>query len=206
MELLEFRLKELGELVDFFILVEATRSFSGLQKSLFYLSNNYRYVDYHDKIIHVIVNDMPTEYGSSLELESYQRNAIDRGLRSILDWNCEDIIIISNIDEIPNRSVLEHLKYDNDSTIPISYSPYCTYANPPVIKYPLRLSLDVYYYSLNCKVNEVWTYPIVVNYYIYSKLVYDRIYSFSCSSTSAERSCDIAYREHKGISRYTSVV
>ena len=206
MELLEFRLKELGDIVDYFVVVESTRSFAGTPKNLYYLMNNDRYVDYHDKIIHVIVDDMPSEYESSLELESYQRNAIDRGLRSIVDWHCEDIIIISDIDEIPNQSVLQHLKYDVNNAIPIYTNPHCSYLNSPIIEHPLRLSLDVYYYSLNCKVNQVLDNPIVLNYFMYSKLVYDGAYIHHCSSTSPERSCDIAYREHKGISSYTSVV
>jgi beta-1,4-mannosyl-glycoprotein beta-1,4-N-acetylglucosaminyltransferase len=56
--LLKYRLDTLYEIVDNFILVESTKTFSGNSKELFYEKNKHLYEKYQDKIIHIIVDDM----------------------------------------------------------------------------------------------------------------------------------------------------
>ena len=55
LELLEVRLHELDGLVDKFVLVEATRTFAGHPKSLYFAQNRGRFSAFDNKIIHVIV-------------------------------------------------------------------------------------------------------------------------------------------------------
>lgn len=57
LDLLEIRLHELSDVVDFFVLVEATRTHSGRFKPLYYKMNRHRFSHFNDKIIHIIVDD-----------------------------------------------------------------------------------------------------------------------------------------------------
>lgn len=113
MELLEIRLKELYDYVDYFVLVEATKTHRGKNKPLYFEENKKRFEKWNDKIIHVVIRDMPKvgrSYGNNWrinsllsggawKLEKFQQNQIVRGLKNCKD---EDIIIQSDSDEIPN--------------------------------------------------------------------------------------------------------
>jgi hypothetical protein len=105
LELLELRLHELGSVVDKFVLVEATKTHSNKPKALCYQENRSKFSEFHDKIIHVIVDDLP-DSGDAFLLDNYQRKCIARGL-----VNCrpDDWILISDLDEIPRAAVVEKL-------------------------------------------------------------------------------------------------
>lgn len=59
LDMLEFRLKEHWDVVDYFILVESTKTFAYNDKILYFDQNKSRYSNYLEKIIHIIVDDMP---------------------------------------------------------------------------------------------------------------------------------------------------
>ena len=101
LEVLEIRLNVLDPYVDYFVIVEATKSHSGKSKPLYFKENSHRYAKFKEKIIHVVVENMPalSESISRYDLTSYQRNQIKQGLTSCRD---SDIIIVSDMDEIPN--------------------------------------------------------------------------------------------------------
>ncbi len=141
LELLEIRLNELSDVVDCFVLVESTRTFSGKDKELYYLRNKVLFEEFNHKIIHVVVDDMP-ETNNRWELEFFQRNAILRGLN-----NCksEDIILISDVDEIPNK----HRLIENISRI----------SNLPKV-----FNQKLYYYYLNCIANIKWDGTVMIKY------------------------------------------
>jgi beta-1,4-mannosyl-glycoprotein beta-1,4-N-acetylglucosaminyltransferase len=105
LELLELRLQELAGVVDKFVLSEATRTHSNKPKPLYYQENRSRFSAFHDKIIHVIVDDLP-DAKDSWVLENYQRNSLSRGL-----VNCrpDDWILVSDVDEIPRASMVQKL-------------------------------------------------------------------------------------------------
>ena len=100
--MLDFRLRQLDSRVDRFILVEATRTFSGEPKPLTYNENKHLFREFADKIEHVIVDDMPTVNNAWVR-EIYQRNAMLRGLQHAKD---EDVILMSDVDEIPDLDVI----------------------------------------------------------------------------------------------------
>ena len=52
LDLLEVRLNLLYPFVDHFVINEATKTFSGLDKPLYYLENKDRFEKFQDKIIH----------------------------------------------------------------------------------------------------------------------------------------------------------
>lgn len=74
LDLLEIRLEELSSVVDWFVLVEATRTFSGRPKPLYFEENKERYSKFLHKIVHVKLGYMPEKPSSAWELEAFQRN------------------------------------------------------------------------------------------------------------------------------------
>jgi beta-1,4-mannosyl-glycoprotein beta-1,4-N-acetylglucosaminyltransferase len=103
MDLLEIRLNHLYDHVDFFVLSEATVTHAGNPKPLFFQENQKRYEKFLDKIIHIVVEDMPVdiakERGNRWVLENFQRNTLKDGLRNLQD---NDMVMISDLDEIPS--------------------------------------------------------------------------------------------------------
>ncbi len=97
--------------MDKFVISEATETFSGLKKPLYYEENKYLFNEFADKIIHVVVDDTPE--GGTHERDTFQKNAVTRGLSGCKD---EDIILFSDLDEIPNpdkiREILQNFQDD----------------------------------------------------------------------------------------------
>jgi beta-1,4-mannosyl-glycoprotein beta-1,4-N-acetylglucosaminyltransferase len=106
LDILEIRLIELSDLVDYFVLVESTRTFTGNPKPLFYAEHRSRFAPFAEKIVHVVVDDMPTGTGVDAWVrEVHQRNAIIRGLGRSEPL---DYVIVSDVDEIPKATAVEH--------------------------------------------------------------------------------------------------
>jgi len=107
LELLEIRLNELDGVVDKFVLVEAARTFTNKPKPLYFEENKARFSNFLHKIIHITADNYP-EYDTPWTYEIHQRNSIMHGLQKC---NPDDIIIISDIDEIPSaEAVLNAVK------------------------------------------------------------------------------------------------
>ncbi len=101
-ELLEIRLNILNDYVDKFIITEGDMTFSGLPKESHFLNNKERFAKWEDKIILNQINIPECE--SPWHREIYSRNAMVN-----LDiFNDDDLIIMSDGDEIPNPEILEH--------------------------------------------------------------------------------------------------
>jgi beta-1,4-mannosyl-glycoprotein beta-1,4-N-acetylglucosaminyltransferase len=102
LELLELRLHELSGVVDKFVLVEATQTHTNKLKPLHYQENRARFAEFHDKIIHITVDNLPVSKDAWIP-ENFQRNSISRGLT-----NCrpDDWVLISDVDEIPRATTL----------------------------------------------------------------------------------------------------
>jgi beta-1,4-mannosyl-glycoprotein beta-1,4-N-acetylglucosaminyltransferase len=103
LDLLEIRLNLLQNRVDKFILVEATTTFSGKPKPLYYQQNKKRYSQFNDKIINIIVDDLPKNSKDRWPAQAAQRLAFMRGLTDAKD---SDIVIMSDLDEIWKPEVL----------------------------------------------------------------------------------------------------
>ena len=108
--LLKIRLETLFSKIDRFIIVEANRYFNGEYKpKLFEIE---KFSEFKDKIDFYYVENLPKYNGNNLQYEYFIKDQIKRGLN---DLNPDDIILISDADEIPN---LENEKYKNyDSTV-----------------------------------------------------------------------------------------
>ena len=114
LDILKIRLNVLSPVVDMFVISEATETFSGLKKPLYYEENKELFAEFQDKIIHVVVDDTPKGAGwGTHERDTFQKNAVTRGLKDCTD---EDIVIFSDLDEIPNpnkiREILQNFQED----------------------------------------------------------------------------------------------
>lgn len=106
LELLELRLQTLYNHVDKFVLVESRETFRGNLKPFYFEENKHRFEPFLDKIIHVIVNErMETNYAWDRDI--YQRDQIMRGL---IDCQPDDLILISDADEIIRPSVIPEIQ------------------------------------------------------------------------------------------------
>src|ERR1700732_4815745 len=106
LDLLELRLNELSDVVDFFVLAEATVTYRGVAKPLIFRQNKDRFAPFLNRIIHVVVDDMPGCGPSEPERwrrENFQRQALLRGLSGA---RARDYVIISDLDEIPHPSAV----------------------------------------------------------------------------------------------------
>ncbi len=121
LDLLKFRLEELYDKVDHFVLIESTKTFTGQVKPLYYSLNKDEFEKWNDKITHVVVTDMPIslpqykidELVALPEIrninwvrEHHQRRSVGKGL-SRLNLNFDDVIILSDLDEIPDLNIAE---------------------------------------------------------------------------------------------------
>ncbi len=100
LDLLELRLNELDPVVDRFVIVEANRTHVGTLKPLYYAENAARFAAFHDKIVHIVcpLADDGAGLSAIRRREMTQRNAILQGIRDCAD---DDIVMISDCDEIP---------------------------------------------------------------------------------------------------------
>ncbi|MHB1696717.1 MAG: hypothetical protein ACYCSQ_01205 [bacterium] len=196
-ELLEIRLNELNQVVDKFVLVEATKTHQGKEKPLFYDKNKDSFKKFRDKIIHIVV-DFPNDdildifniiYSLNEDLtpaqkitesmtlmalssfsnyflkiitsqnraerlawkrEHYQRNMI----MSSLSCNSDDVIIISDMDEIPKADKI--LAYKDKPGIKIfKQRLYYFYLN-----YENRININA-----NCNgASAIWNGSIMTHY------------------------------------------
>ena len=102
--LLDLRLNILNKFVDYFIIVEGNKTWQNNPKELRFDLNRFK--EFKDKIIYIPVTDLPEGDNPYLR-ENYQRNCILRGLNAAKP---KDIIIISDLDEIPNPKKISCFK------------------------------------------------------------------------------------------------
>ena len=100
-ELLDLRLNILSPYIDKFIITEGDKTFSGISKDSVYLQNKDKFSKWEDKIIHNFINipDLPDTWSR----EIYSRNSP----MSLSIFNDDDLILTSDLDEIPNPEVIE---------------------------------------------------------------------------------------------------
>lgn len=163
LDLLKYRLSILNDFVDYFILVESTHTFTGHPKNLFYNENKTFFDKFNQKIIHIIVDDFPYKYpninyqqNNQWQNEYFQRNCISKGINEIKNILIdEDIILTSDVDEIPDPKILIEIKnnkliFDKNNLN--------------------RLSLDMYYYNLNLRLGngQNWHGIKLITWYSYN--------------------------------------
>lgn len=101
-EILDIRLNILSPFVDYFVIVESSYDHQGNKRELVF--NKKKFEKFSHKINYIIVNDVShsiikRHQGGHSLIEQHQRNAIMKGLEKSSD---SDLIIISDVDEIPD--------------------------------------------------------------------------------------------------------
>lgn len=97
LDLLEIRLNSLAPYVDRFVLVESEITHTCKEKPLYFQENRDRFKDFN--ITHVIAP--PRKLYRFFAVEAIQRECIMNGIK---DVDSEDIILSSDVDEIPDLS------------------------------------------------------------------------------------------------------
>jgi beta-1,4-mannosyl-glycoprotein beta-1,4-N-acetylglucosaminyltransferase len=100
---LDLRLNILEEYVDYFVIVEGSKTHSGKNKKFFFDINKFK--KFKSKIRYFCIKNMPKSK-NPWELENFQRNQIMRGLN---DAQPNDLILISDADEIPDLRKIKSL-------------------------------------------------------------------------------------------------
>ena len=126
---IDLRLNILNEYVHEFIIVESKFTHSGEKREL--LFDIKKYSKFKKKINYIVLENEPTDLEivydddtddkknskyimNALKRENYQRNGIKKGLTNA---NPDDLILISDVDEIPNLLNLDINKVNNDINI-----------------------------------------------------------------------------------------
>ena len=142
---LDIRLNYLNNFVDKFVIIESEYTHSGKKRKLIFNINNYP--KFKNKIIYIISREEPKNLSkiieeddedkrnskyilNALKRENFQRNEIQRGLVNV---KSDDIIIISDVDEIPK---LENFNIKNIS------------------KKIVIFKQNLFYYKFNLKLNS----------------------------------------------------
>lgn len=132
-ECFEIRHEELKELDVTHIIVQSGKTFTGNKKK-------GTYSVYYPNVELIMVNDMPDNCDAWTR-EAHQRNAIMRGLVNAKD---DDIIIISDADEIPRAEAIKKYKSEMGLT---------------------ALKMDNFWYKFNCFTErQTWVAPRIMMY------------------------------------------
>ena len=118
LDLLELRLNELDANVDYFVITEANKTFSGDSKELYFKKNKERFKKWSNKIIHIIV-DMPSLNFIDrflIWLEKILPRKIQLILRKIL-FNVVGGVARYKLVEFQKRSVIGGLNNCNENDI-----------------------------------------------------------------------------------------
>lgn len=156
LELLEMRLNILNDSVDYFVIVEATVTFSGLPKKLFFEENKHRFKQFEHKIIHYVTRDTPeNENDLRKRLLDDKLNSLDKEVinttltsdniprgqnhwlrefyqkesikKALSGANEGDICFISDVDEIWNPDIF--IDYTKDDIFKLQQNMYAYFVN-----------------------------------------------------------------------------
>ena len=146
---LDVRLNTLDQFVDYFVIVESKFTHKGDKRDLKF--NPDKFEKFKNKIIYLVYNHQPSEIEkinnedspdeiarkslwNAIYRENGQRNYIEKGLN---EANENDIILISDVDEIPN---LKNIEFKNIS------------------KKIILFKQNMFYYKFNLHLpNLIWT-------------------------------------------------
>lgn len=106
MDILECRMAELSNVIDVFVVVEADRTHGTNSPKPWNLEKEWnRFEEYHDRLRYIQLTGMPNDHDPWTR-EAAQREGIMQGLD---DAGSEDIILLSDVDEIPRASTIREV-------------------------------------------------------------------------------------------------
>jgi beta-1,4-mannosyl-glycoprotein beta-1,4-N-acetylglucosaminyltransferase len=141
-DILKRRIESLFDTVDRFVIVEANKTHSGKPKKLIFKPELIGH--YANKVTYIEVTDLPEVEGTvtdkSWARERHQRDAIMRGLTQCKD---NDIIIISDVDELPSVEAIQSFNGTDDIR---------------------SFDMELYYYDEKIKATEPWREAKILRY------------------------------------------
>jgi beta-1,4-mannosyl-glycoprotein beta-1,4-N-acetylglucosaminyltransferase len=118
LDILEIRLQECWDSTDYFVITESSHTHSGNSKDYVLLDNWERFKPYADKIRRIQIDETLEEQKKVFPNDSpewirekYQRYALVKGIH---DLNPEDLIVLSDCDEVPRGDLIEMIKHDEN--------------------------------------------------------------------------------------------
>lgn len=149
-DILHMRMEILNPYVDHFVLVEMSRDHHGNRKPLYFMEHMEEFRAYKDKIIYVRPDEgeIPgyresdrNRHGHVWTIERFQRRCIAKGLE---DAQPEDVILISDCDEIPNPKILRDVRLNSGKAYP-------DVVGKLLEETAIALRQEYYYFFLNCR-------------------------------------------------------
>lgn len=102
--LLDLRMNIMNKYTDYFVIVEGNKTWQNNPKKFRFKIDKFK--KFKSKIIYVKIDDLPNGK-NPWKRENFQRNCITRGLTKASE---DDLIMISDLDEIPNPKALQLFK------------------------------------------------------------------------------------------------
>jgi len=106
--LLEIRLNTLHSDVDYFVICEMSKFHSGKGREQKF--NIEKFKKFKSKIRYFFIDNPPLHDGDNWKYENFQRNQLKLGIYDAVD---NDIIMVSDLDEIPNLNNKDFHNYDS---------------------------------------------------------------------------------------------
>ena len=108
--MVDLRLNILNEYVDFFVISESTKTHQGKNKELNFNINNFS--KFKNKIKYIVADykediGFKNHAGGESLIEQHQRNSLIEGIK---DAHLNDLIVLSDSDEIPDLTKLNQIK------------------------------------------------------------------------------------------------
>ena len=108
--IVDLRLNILNKYVDYFVISESTKTHQGKSKNLNFDINKFS--KFKHKIIYIVADykeniNFKKHTGGESPIEQHQRNALIDGIKNA---NSDDLIILSDSDEIPDLTKLSSIK------------------------------------------------------------------------------------------------
>lgn len=131
-DILELRLAEHYDYVDEFVIVECDHTFTGKFKGHTLDQNRNRYAKWWDKVNYIKVSDPPNT-GNPWDNEKWQRGQFSQGWKNL---GKDDVIIVSDVDEIIRPSALEQIRNTNYDVYVLNMTLFYLRYNYVCLNYP----------------------------------------------------------------------
>lgn len=133
LDMLELRMRLLWEYVDYFIIGEGKYTQAGQEKELSFHKHEDRFEWASEKIVYVLDE---TKYEDQADAERCPRVRLAQKALDMRESK-EDILMLSDIDEIPDLKTMQALKEHR-------------------VSLPTSMVSDFYYYNVNCPRGKKW--------------------------------------------------
>lgn len=141
LDMFELRLRLLWDHVDKFVVLESPNTHAGKPKPVHFHENRERFKWAESKLVHLIDERKLPQIENDFTIEKFQRECLINEAKKVCGPN--DLIMVSDIDEIPSVEVIRDLK------------------SGMYKDFPLVMKQDLYYYNIHCPRKKKWLGTVV---------------------------------------------